>query len=66
MLDPKYDDFVGHLVDAVEDAVAAPSSGVDPGELASQLLSHPMRVVNERPGEELDDRSSDRLWQLPL
>lgn len=61
VLDAQHDDFVSLLVDPVEDSIGPSACGTDTGELATKGLAHSMGVVDEGPGEELDDCRSHGL-----
>jgi hypothetical protein len=45
------------VVDGVDDAVVTATGGVEPGQLQVEGLAESVRVLGERPGEQLDDRA---------
>jgi hypothetical protein len=63
VFDAEDDDFILCLVDSVQDAVGAAARGVDAGEIAAQLLTDPLRILDQGSGQELDYRRRDALGQ---
>lgn len=63
VFDAEDDDFTLRLVDSVQDAVGAAARGVDAGEIPAQLLTDPLRVLDQGSGEELNDCRRDALGQ---
>lgn len=66
MLDPEHDDLVGVSIDPVQDAVRPPSRREYAGQLPAEFLTYAMWIRHQWTGEELDDRSGDVFWQIPL
>jgi hypothetical protein len=62
VFDTEHDDFVGLLVDPVEDAVGPASGGMDPVEVASQWCANAR--LDESAGDGFDDCCSARLRML--
>lgn len=59
----QYHDFVGLLVDPVEDAIGPSPGGMDPDEVAAEGFAHSLRVLDESAGDELDHCCRDWLRQ---
>ena len=56
MINAKDHDFMLGLVDSVQHSVGASACRTDAGEVAAEPLADAMWVLDERSGDELDDR----------
>ena len=64
VIHPKHGDRALLLVDAIQDAKRAASGTVDAGEFVAEFTANSSRVVEKRPGDEVDHRGSDTFRQL--
>ena len=55
---------MGLVVDAVEHAIRATSGTVDTGEFVAKGSSNPLWVLDQRSGDEIDDRCTHRFGEL--
>ena len=58
------DDRAALLIDLVDDSKVSPASGEQAVEFASKRLSHPSRVLGDRPEDGLEDGSFHFLGEL--
>ena len=66
VLDAKHSDKPDAVVDLVQDAERAAPREVDPFEFIVRCLTGAVRVVQERPSDELDDRRGNGVGQRVL
>lgn len=66
VLDAEDDHFALPLIDSIQDAVRAAPRRVDADEVAAQLLTDAMRVLDQCSSEELDDGRGHALGQSGL
>lgn len=55
MFDTKYNHFPSDFVNAVDDSERATPCGPEVREFAFQLTTDSMRIIQERPGDQVDD-----------
>lgn len=63
MVDSYDEDGVLGLLDPIDHAIGATAREVVAGEVEHQGLSDPMRILEQRPGGELDDRGCRELGE---
>jgi len=61
MVDAEHRDCAFALIDSIQDAVAPAAGAVDTGEFVPEFATDATGILDQRPGDEVDDCSADRL-----
>ena len=64
MVNSKDGDLAGFVVDAIQDAIRATSGAVDAREFVAKRSSDPLRVLDQRSCDEIDDGGTHCLGEV--